>query len=144
MAGTVQVELTCPEEHDVVLAILGHHVVHYNLGEPVVHIDPLEGWASRGWVHSLVHQRVPPDEADDVVGEVSGGLDQRVVGLAGALSSGCKEKDMSCTREPTPPSLAWRRMWPGWKGGQTWARTCPCVHKCPVLTSVWFSSSKTL
>ena len=77
--------LTCPEEHDLVLAVLGRDPVHHDLRECVVGAHQLEDGPAVQREHRAVHQRVEADEAHHLVGEVFGGLDLGVVGLAGTL-----------------------------------------------------------
>ena len=77
--------LTCSEEHDLVLAVLSGDAVHHDLRERVLGAHQLEDGPAVQREHRAVHQRVEAHEADHLIGEVLGGLDLRVVRLAGAL-----------------------------------------------------------
>lgn len=59
--------------------------VHQQPPQPVGHIDPEQHGLPALRVHRLPHQLVAAHEADQLVGEVLGGLQEGVVGLAGAL-----------------------------------------------------------
>lgn len=66
---------TCPDEHDIILAVLCLHPVHHQLGELVVHIRPHHDGTPAYWVHWVVHGWVAPGEGDDVIREVLGGVE---------------------------------------------------------------------
>lgn len=79
------VRLTCSQEHDLILPVLCQNSVHHNLSQGVVHPDACEHGSAGQRVHGAVHQRVEPDETDHLIREVFGGLDLRVIRLAGTL-----------------------------------------------------------
>lgn len=62
------------------------HAVHGDLHQTVVSVDACEDGLPRDRVDGAVHEGVEADEADDLVGEVFGALDARVIGAAGTLS----------------------------------------------------------
>ncbi|TNN48364.1 hypothetical protein EYF80_041443 [Liparis tanakae] len=59
--------------------------VHHNLSERVLHPDSCEHGPAGQRVDGAVHEGVEPNEADHLIGKVFGGLDPRIIRLAGTL-----------------------------------------------------------
>lgn len=76
---------TCAEEEHVVVPAVRVQPVHQQPPQPVGHIDPDQHGLPALRVHGLPHQLVAAHEADQLVGEVLGGLQEGVVRLTGAL-----------------------------------------------------------
>lgn len=76
---------TCAEEEHVVLPALRVQAVNQQPPQPVGHVDPDQHGLPALRVHGLPHQLVAAHEADQLVGEVLGGLQEGVVRLTGAL-----------------------------------------------------------
>lgn len=74
-------------------------MVHHNLGEAIVHVDPREHWGSGQRVNRLVHQGVPPNEANDFIREVSGRLYEWVIGFAWTLNEREQEDERNFRKE---------------------------------------------
>lgn len=74
-------------------------MVHHNLGEAIVHVDPREHRGSGHRVNWLVHQWVPSNEANDFIREVSGRLYERVIGFAWTLNEREQEDERNFRKE---------------------------------------------
>lgn len=80
--------LTCPDEHDIILSVLGLHSVHHNLFELVRNIGLDEHRLAQGRIHRPPHQWVAAGELQHRVREVlrAGELSAGLIGdFTGAL-----------------------------------------------------------
>lgn len=66
---------TCPNEHDIILSVLGLHSVHHQLGELVVHICAYHDGTPTYGVHRVIHGRVTSGKGDDIVRQVLSGVE---------------------------------------------------------------------
>lgn len=81
--------------------------VHQQPPQPVRDIDLHQDGLAALWVHGLPHQLVAAHEADHLIGEVLGGLQEGVVRLTGALcgdTRGCMKASPSCSPPPCSPA----------------------------------------
>lgn len=74
-------------------------MVHHDLGETIIHVDPREHRSPGHRVNRLEHQRVPPDEANDLIREVSGGLYERIICFAWTLNEREQEDERDFRKE---------------------------------------------
>lgn len=75
---------TCPNEHDIILAVLRLHPVNNQLGELVVNICSHHDGTAADRVHWVVHGWVTPGKGDDIIRQVLGGVESSEC-LAGTL-----------------------------------------------------------
>lgn len=76
------------------MPILCHDMIHHNLRQPIVHVDPSEYRSSSHRVNGFVHQRMAFYKANDFIRKVSGRFYEWIIGFAWTLKE--KERPRSC------------------------------------------------
>lgn len=89
---------TCPNEQDIILAILGFHSIHCYLFQVILSICFHQYWFFMGRFYGLVHKWMASCKSDGIIGVVFGGSVPPSIHFAGTL----KYKRM---REFSPPEI---------------------------------------